>query len=99
LPTPPREPKPEEETDPEEFMLLEEDSQLGVPDDAALQVETAVEQVVHDGGPAAWWRLGMLALAALALVLLVMQIISGGPPKVPVPANAPAATAPAPAAK
>ncbi|MDB5562134.1 MAG: hypothetical protein JWN11_1552 [Hyphomicrobiales bacterium] len=95
MPTPPREPQSKDEQDAEEFMLIEEDSHLGVPDDAALRVETALEQVVHDRGPAGWWRLGMVALAAVALVLLIAQIISGGPPKVPVPASAPVTTAPA----
>jgi hypothetical protein len=99
MPNPPREPQTAEQ-DAEEYILIEEDSQLGLPEDAALRVETAVEEVVHDHGPATWWRLGMIALALVALVLLILQIISGGPPKMPVPVNSSAASAPAtPAAK
>jgi hypothetical protein len=46
--------------------------------DELLEVETRAEQVTHMPGPGGWWRLGLLALGALILLLLIFQIVGGG---------------------
>lgn len=46
--------------------------------DAVLEAETQAEQVTHMPGPGGWWRLGLLALGALILLLLIVQAVGGG---------------------
>jgi hypothetical protein len=48
------------------------------PEDAGLKMATEVEQTVGVKGPINWYRLGLLALGALALILLVVQMRYGG---------------------
>ena len=61
-----------------DYLVDENGSRVDVPDDSAVRVATSVEQQVGATGPANWWRLGLIALGAIALILLVMQLIGGG---------------------
>lgn len=63
-----------------DFLVDETGARIDVPDDSTLRVTTEVEQTVGATGPTNWWRLGLIVLAALALVLLILQIFGGGPP-------------------
>ena len=56
-----------------DFLVDENGSRIDVPDDTALKVATDVEQTVGATGPTNWWRLGLIALAVIALGLLLMQ--------------------------
>jgi hypothetical protein len=63
-----------------DFLVDENASRIDVPDDSTLRATTDVEQAVGSTGPTLWWQIGLIALAAIALVLLLMQIFGGGPP-------------------
>ena len=63
-----------------DYLIDENGSRVDVPDDSALRVATSIEQQVGATGPANWWRLGLIALGAIALILLVMQMFGGGVP-------------------
>ena len=63
-----------------DFLVDENGSRVDVPDDTTLKVATGVEQTVGATGPTNWWRLGIVALAVIALGLLIMQLVGGGPP-------------------
>jgi hypothetical protein len=63
-----------------DFLIDENGSRLDVPDDSTVRVATDAEQTVGATGPTNWWRIGLVVLAALALVLLILQIVGGGPP-------------------
>jgi hypothetical protein len=63
-----------------DYLVDENGSEIDVPDDSTLRVTTDAEQTVGATGPAVWWQIGLIGLAALALVLLLMQIFGGGPP-------------------
>ena len=51
-----------------DFLVDENGSRVDVPDDTTLKVATDVEQTVGATGPTNWWRLGVIALAVIALV-------------------------------
>jgi hypothetical protein len=74
-----------------DFLVDENGSRIDVPDDSTLRVATDVEQTVGATGPTNWWRMGLIAIAALALVLLIFQIIGGGPPATDVVPGTPVA--------
>ena len=63
-----------------DFLVDENGSPVDVPDDSTLRVATDAEQTVGATGPTLWWQMGLIALAAIALILLIMQIAGGGPP-------------------
>lgn len=63
-----------------DFMVDENGSRLDVPDNSTLRAATEIEQTVGATGPTNWWRIGVIVLAAIALVLLILQIVGGGPP-------------------
>ena len=63
-----------------DFLVDENAARIDVPDDSTLRAATEVEQAVGSTGPTLWWQIGLIALAAIALILLVMQFMGGGPP-------------------
>lgn len=72
----PRKPKPEIAS--VDFLVDENGSRIDVPDDSTLRAATAVEQSVGATGPASWGRYGLVALGAVVLILLVLQLFGGG---------------------
>jgi hypothetical protein len=62
-----------------DFLVDERGSRIDVPDDSSLRVATRAEQQVGNTGPAGWRQLGLIALGLVALVLLIFQLIGGGP--------------------
>lgn len=58
-------------------LVDENGSRLHVPDDSSIKVATEVEQTVGATGPTNWWRLGLVAIAILAAILLVLQMLGG----------------------
>jgi anti-sigma-K factor RskA len=52
-------------------------SQADVPDDVALEVATEVEQRGGVTGPTNWWRMGLIAVAIVAAILLALQLMAG----------------------
>jgi hypothetical protein len=63
-----------------DFLVDENASRIDVPDDSTLRATTDVEQAVGSTGPTLWWQMGLIGLAAIALILLILQIVGGGPP-------------------
>jgi hypothetical protein len=61
-----------------DYLVDDNASPIDVPDDTSLRVATEVEQTVGATGPANWSRFGLLALAAVVLILLVLQWLYGG---------------------
>ena len=61
-----------------DYLVDETGARVDVPDDSGLRVATNMEQQVGATGPANWWRLGLIALGAIALVLLIMQLMGSG---------------------
>ena len=63
-----------------DFLVDENGSRIDVPDDSTLRTTTEVEQAVGSTGPTLWWQMGLIALAAIALIMLILQFAGGGPP-------------------
>jgi hypothetical protein len=61
-----------------DHVVDENASPSDVPDDTSLKIATEVEQTVGVRGPAIWFGFGLLALAGVALILLVLQLLYGG---------------------
>lgn len=61
-----------------DYLVDENGARLDLPDDTGLKVATAADESVGGTGPSGWWRIGLVALAVLALVLLITQVMSGG---------------------
>jgi len=47
------------------------------PADEELKLETEIAQATGLRSPASWWRLGLVALLAVAAILLVLQFLGG----------------------
>lgn len=60
-----------------DFMVTENGDALRVPGGSTLKIATDVEQTIGATGPTNWWRIGLLALIAVALVLLALQLLGG----------------------
>lgn len=58
-------------------LVDENGSRLQVPDDSSIKVASEGEQTVGATGPTNWWRLGLVAIAILAAILLVLQMLGG----------------------
>jgi hypothetical protein len=58
-------------------LVDENGARVQVPDDSSIKVATEVEQTVGATGPTNWWRLGLVAIAILAAILLVLQMLGG----------------------
>lgn len=63
-----------------DFLVDENGSRIDVTDDSTLRATTEVEQAVGSTGPTLWWQIGLIVLAAIALILLILQFAGGGPP-------------------
>ena len=47
--------------------------------DTGLHFTDDIETAVRGRGPAAWWRAGLVALVIVAAMLLLFQVLMGGP--------------------
>lgn len=74
-----------------DYLVDENGAPLDVPDNSALKFATDVEQTLGSTGPANWWRLGLALLAAIVVIILVMQLIGGGAPGTDVQPGTPTA--------
>ena len=52
---------------------------IAVPEDSALEIATEFDPSVGGTSPSNWWRIGLVVLAAMILVLLALQMLSGNP--------------------
>jgi hypothetical protein len=85
-----------------DYLVDENGNPVEVANDTALKLETDVEQTVGMTGPTAWWRMGLLALFAIAAVLLALQLLGGnaGTDVIPgTPVTGPQTTVPVPTSK
>ncbi len=60
-----------------DFLVNEDGRRVDVPDGSKLKVARDSEQTVGATGPTNWWRVGIVAIAVLAAVLLVLQLTGG----------------------
>lgn len=58
-------------------LVDENGARIEVPDDTALKVATAAEQMTGNTGPTNWWRMGLIGIAIVAAILLVLQMLNG----------------------
>jgi hypothetical protein len=82
-----------------DYVVDENAAPLDLPDESTIRPAQNDEEALASTGPTNWWRYGLLALGAIALVLLLMQVF-GGRPGTDVQSGTPVAepevTAPAP---
>ncbi|MFY8032110.1 MAG: hypothetical protein ACOVO5_09780 [Devosia sp.] len=62
-----------------DFLVDENGERIDVPDDGSVQPTRDSERAIGATSPANWWRWSLVALGAVALVLLIMQVFSGTP--------------------
>jgi hypothetical protein len=62
-----------------DYIVDENASKLDVPDESTIRPAGDNEETLASTGPTNWWRYGLLAVGALALVLLLMQLFGGRP--------------------
>jgi hypothetical protein len=62
-----------------DFLVDENGRKLDVRDGSTIRAARETEESVGAVGPTNWWRLGLVALGAVALVLLLMQLFGGTP--------------------
>lgn len=80
-----------------DYLVDENASRIEMPhDNEGIAPARDGEAAVGATGPTNWWRLGLVVLGAIALVLLVLQLMNGGArtdvaPGTPVTPAAPAA--------
>ncbi len=72
-------PRPGRETARVDFLVDENGERIDVPDDSGVQPTRDSERAIGATSPASWWRWSLVALGAVALVLLIMQVFSGTP--------------------
>ena len=60
-------------------LVDENGSQVDVPDDSLIRPAEEDEQVIGATSPTNWWRLGLVALAIVAAILLFLQLMRGAP--------------------
>lgn len=62
-----------------DFLVDEKGSRIELPqENEGIRGARDRDPTVGGTGPTNWWRLGLVVIAAIALVLLVMQMMSGG---------------------
>jgi hypothetical protein len=62
-----------------DYLIDENAAPLDVPDGSTVRPARDNEETVGSTGPTNWWGYGLIALAAIALVLVLMQVFSGSP--------------------
>lgn len=62
-----------------DYLVDENGAPLDVPDGSTVRPARNDEESVGSTGPTNWWGYGLIALAAIALVLVLMQVFSGSP--------------------
>jgi hypothetical protein len=62
-----------------DYAVDENASRLDVPDESTIRPARDSEETLGATGPTNWWRYGLIALGAIALVLLLMQLFGGTP--------------------
>ncbi len=72
-------PRPGREAARVDFLVDENGERIDVPDDSGVQPTRDSERAIGATSPASWWRWSLVALGAVALVLLIMQVFSGTP--------------------
>lgn len=60
-------------------MADENTSVVDVGEDSLLAPSAELEETVGATAPAAWWRLGLIALGIVAAILLLLQLLGGNP--------------------
>ncbi len=71
-----REPRVVAEVD----QLIDENGQpMPLPEATEIKATHVVENAVGGTGPSAWWRVGLIAIAIVAAILLVLQLLAGNP--------------------
>ncbi len=50
---------------------------IDVPDDSSIRPATDAEPGIGAAGPTSWWRIGLVALAIVAAILLALQFLGG----------------------
>lgn len=62
-----------------DFLMDERGYEVDVPDNSQAQATENVRRSVGSTSPSNWWRIGLVVLGALALIILVMQLLGGAP--------------------
>jgi hypothetical protein len=62
-----------------DYLVDENGAPLDVPDGSTVRPARNDEESVGSTGPTNWWGYGLIALAAIALVLVLTQVFSGSP--------------------
>jgi hypothetical protein len=62
-----------------DYMVDENAAPLDLPDGSTVRPARDDEETLGSTGPTNWWGYGLVALAALALVLVLMQLFGGTP--------------------
>jgi hypothetical protein len=62
-----------------DYLVDENGAALDVPDGSTVRPARTDEESVGSTGPTNWWGYGLIALAAIALVLVLTQVFSGSP--------------------
>lgn len=60
-------------------LVDENASPVDVPDDSLVRPAEEDEQVVGATSPTNWWRIGLVAVAIVAAMLLLLQLLGGYP--------------------
>ena len=72
-------PRPKREAARVDFLVGENGKRIDVPDDRGVQPTHDSERAIGATSPAGWWRWSLVALGAVALVLLILQVFGGTP--------------------
>jgi hypothetical protein len=62
-----------------DYMVDENATPLDVPDGSTVRAARDNEPTLGSTGPTNWWRYGLVALAAIVLALVLMQVFGGTP--------------------
>jgi hypothetical protein len=60
-----------------DFLVDEKGNPIELERDTSVEAASDLEPSVGATGPTNWWRLGLVALLAIVVVLLGMQLLSG----------------------
>ncbi|RUT34520.1 hypothetical protein EMQ25_00715 [Arsenicitalea aurantiaca] len=62
-----------------DYVVDERGAKIDLPPDSTLAQTDRAEAAIGATGPTNWWRIGIIAIAVLAVALFVMQILGGNP--------------------